>query len=55
MIVGPLGDVLAGPLYDQNGILVAEVDLRDIIRGKYDFDPLGHYSRPVRLCLFFLV
>jgi hypothetical protein len=51
VIVGPLGDILAGPLYDQSGILIADVDLRDIIRAKYDFDPLGHYSRPVRSCV----
>ena len=49
MIVGPLGDILAGPLFDKEGILVAEVDRRDITRAKYDFDPVGHYSRPVRL------
>ena len=47
MIVGPLGDVLAGPLYDAAGILSAEVDLNDIPRAKFDFDPVGHYSRPV--------
>lgn len=47
MIVGPLGDVLAGPLWDEAGILVAEIDLDEIARAKFDFDPVGHYSRPV--------
>jgi nitrilase len=45
-IIGPLGQVLAGPLYNENGILVAELDRGDIARGKYDFDVAGHYARP---------
>ncbi|HEY1921186.1 MAG TPA: nitrilase-related carbon-nitrogen hydrolase [Tepidisphaeraceae bacterium] len=45
-IVSPLGKVLAGPLYNEDGILTAEVDLDDITRAKYDFDVAGHYSRP---------
>ncbi|WP_448044278.1 nitrilase-related carbon-nitrogen hydrolase [Bradyrhizobium liaoningense] len=45
-IVDPLGTVLAGPLFDQEGILTAEIDLAAITRGLYDFDPVGHYSRP---------
>lgn len=46
VIVGPLGEVLAGPLLDEEGILTAEVDLDDIIGAKLDFDPIGHYARP---------
>ena len=45
-IVGPLGDVLAGPLYDQEGILYADLDLGEIVRGRFDFDVVGHYARP---------
>src|SRR5207249_3479671 len=45
-IIGPLGQVLAGPLYNEDGILMAEVDLADIARSKYDFDVVGHYARP---------
>jgi nitrilase len=45
-IVSPLGDVLAGPLYDREDILVAQLDMRDIARGKFDFDVTGHYARP---------
>ncbi|HZX94991.1 MAG TPA: carbon-nitrogen hydrolase family protein [Myxococcales bacterium] len=45
-IVDPLGKVLAGPLFDEQGILTAELDLDEIARGKYDFDVAGHYSRP---------
>lgn len=45
-IISPLGKKLAGPLYDQEGILTAEIDHREIIKAKMDFDPIGHYARP---------
>ncbi len=46
VIVSPLGDVLAGPLYDEEGILYAELDMRQIVRSRVDFDAVGHYARP---------
>jgi len=46
MIVGPLGDVLAGPLEGETGLVVAEIEPEDIVRARYDFDPVGHYARP---------
>jgi nitrilase len=46
LIVGPLGDVLAGPLQGEEGLLTATIDLDDIPRARYDFDPVGHYARP---------
>jgi nitrilase len=46
VIVSPLGEVLAGPLYDQEGILCADLDLAEVARGKLDFDVVGHYARP---------
>lgn len=45
-IVSPLGEILAGPDYDGECILTAEIDLAEIARGKYDFDVVGHYARP---------
>ncbi|MFM0140213.1 nitrilase-related carbon-nitrogen hydrolase [Caballeronia grimmiae] len=45
-IVGPLGVVLAGPVFDEDALLVHELDLGDLARGKYDFDAVGHYARP---------
>lgn len=45
-IISPLGEVLAGPLYDQEGILTADLDLGEIARSKFDFDVTGHYARP---------
>lgn len=46
VIVSPLGEVLAGPLRGEEGVLTAEVDLDDIPRAKFDFDSAGHYARP---------
>ena len=45
-IVGPLGQVLAGPDFDSETILTAELDLADIARARFDFDAVGHYARP---------
>jgi nitrilase len=45
-IVGPLGQVIAGPNFDGPCILTADLDLDDIARGKYDLDSVGHYARP---------
>jgi nitrilase len=45
-IVSPLGEVLAGPDFDGEAILTADIDLADIARGKFDFDAVGHYARP---------
>ena len=46
VIVSPLGDVIAGPLYDEEGILYAELDMSEVVRAKVDFDVVGHYARP---------
>ena len=45
-IIGPLGNVLAGPHFDGETILAATLDLNEIGRAKFDFDVVGHYSRP---------
>jgi nitrilase len=46
VIISPQGKVLAGPLYEQEGILFADLDLGAIARSKFDFDVVGHYARP---------
>lgn len=46
VIVGPLGKVLAGPCYDGECILTAELDMGEIAEGKFDLDVAGHYARP---------
>ncbi|RCI17351.1 hypothetical protein L249_3131 [Ophiocordyceps polyrhachis-furcata BCC 54312] len=45
-IVSPYGDVMAGPQWDDDtGIIHADVDIRDCIRGRLDLDTGGSYSR----------
>jgi len=46
LIVGPLGKVLAGPNYEGECILTADVDTGEIAEGKFDLDVAGHYARP---------
>ena len=45
VIVSPLGKIIAGPLWDKSGVLIAELDLEEITLSKLDFDVIGHYSR----------
>ncbi|MEO0543993.1 MAG: carbon-nitrogen hydrolase family protein [Pseudomonadota bacterium] len=46
LIVSPLGKVLAGPVWEEETILYADLDMEEVIRGKFDFDVAGHYARP---------
>jgi len=46
VIVGPMGDVLAGPLRGETGLLTAEIDTDELVRARYDYDVVGHYARP---------
>lgn len=46
VIVSPLGEVLAGPLWDREGLLLADLDVREVARARFDFDATGHYARP---------
>jgi nitrilase len=45
-IIGPLGQILAGPDFNGETILTADLDLGEIARARLDFDVVGHYSRP---------
>ncbi len=50
-ILGPDGAYLAGPLYDEEGILYAELDPARLHEERQRFDPAGHYHRPDVLSL----
>jgi nitrilase len=45
-IVAPGGELLAGPLVEQEGILYATVDPAQARVRRRQFDPVGHYARP---------
>jgi nitrilase len=45
-ILAPNGSYLAGPLYDEEGILYAELDPTQLLAERQRFDPVGHYHRP---------
>ncbi len=45
-ILAPDGSYLAGPLYDEEGILYAELDPGALLSERQRFDPVGHYHRP---------
>jgi nitrilase len=50
-ILGPDGAYLAGPLWDEQGILYAELDPMRLHEERQRFDPAGHYHRPDVLSL----
>jgi nitrilase len=45
-VVGPLGQVLAGPVFGEAVVLTADLDPAELPRARFDFDPVGHYARP---------
>ena len=45
VIVGPEGEVLAGPLVESCGLVVADVDTAAVREARMRFDPVGHYAR----------
>lgn len=51
VIISPTGEVLAGPNYDGEALITADLDLGEIVRAKFDFDVVGHYARPEVLSL----
>ncbi|WP_247235679.1 carbon-nitrogen hydrolase family protein [Telluribacter sp. SYSU D00476] len=46
VIISPMGEVLAGPLWNEEGLLTAELDFSVLAKSKLDFDCVGHYARP---------
>lgn len=46
MIVAPDGGVLAGPVFEREEIVAAEIDLRQVREESMTLDVSGHYARP---------
>lgn len=45
VIISPFGQILAGPLWGEEGLLTAELDFSDIVKSKLELDVIGHYGR----------
>jgi nitrilase len=45
-ILGPDGRYLAGPLFGEEGLLLAELDMAEVTRARQLLDVAGHYDRP---------
>ncbi len=52
-IIGPDGAILAGPLWKEEGILYADLDLNRVVEEHQLLDVVGHYARPDVLSLHF--
>lgn len=46
VVIAPGGEIIAGPLNNEQGILSADVDLDRVSAARRTFDVTGHYSRP---------
>jgi nitrilase len=45
-VAGPSGDLIAGPLVGEAGIVYADIDANEAHVARRQFDVVGHYSRP---------
>ena len=46
VIVDPLGQIVAGPLEGEEGIIFADIDVQAARTSRHQFDPTGHFARP---------
>jgi len=46
LIVDPNGEIIAGPLHKEEGILYADMDMHLLRGSKWNLDVAGHYARP---------
>ncbi|KAL4182981.1 hypothetical protein AMTRI_Chr11g95900 [Amborella trichopoda] len=46
VIISPSGAVLAGPNYESEALISADLDFGEIVRAKFYFDVVGHFARP---------
>ena len=46
VIVDPDGKIVAGPLHEEQGLLLGEIDPQRITGPRWQLDVAGHYSRP---------
>jgi len=46
VVVDPMGNIVAGPMHREQGILYAEIEPAQAITARRTFDVVGHYARP---------
>ena len=46
LVVNPMGEVIAGPIRDREGLITISLDLKKTLDAKFDFDVVGHYRFP---------
>jgi nitrilase len=46
VIVGPKGDIIAGPVRQREETVFADLDMGAVTAARRFFDPVGHYNRP---------
>ena len=46
LVVAPGGEIVAGPMHEEQGLLYAEIDADRAIKAKRALDVAGHYARP---------
>ncbi len=45
-VIPPGGEIMAGPLREEAGILYCDINLEKVVRARRALDVAGHYSRP---------
>ena len=46
LVINPSGDIVAGPLRHESGLIMANIDLEQVSAAKRSLDIVGHYARP---------
>jgi len=46
VVIAPGGEIVAGPMHEEKGLLFAEIDSSRVASAKRALDVAGHYSRP---------
>ncbi|WP_026186373.1 carbon-nitrogen hydrolase family protein [Thioalkalivibrio thiocyanodenitrificans] len=46
VVIAPGGEIVAGPMREEKGILFAQIDAQSAVNAKRALDVAGHYSRP---------
>jgi nitrilase len=46
VVIAPGGEIVAGPMREEDGILLCEINLDEVAKARRALDVTGHYSRP---------